>query len=66
MHNGVAPKLAILWPRMVEHALIGLMIEFEIMFESFVHNFARVHIFRNEHVKRCYKTYVFYSLEWEN
>ena len=57
-------NLPILWLRMVKHALIGLMIEFEIMFESFVHNFARVHIFRNEHAKICYKNYVFYSLEW--
>ena len=29
---------------MVEHVLIALNIEFEIMFESFVNNFVRVHI----------------------
>ena len=60
MQNDIAPKLTILWHKVVEHALIGLMIEFEIMFEAFVYNFAQVHIFRNEHAKRCYKIYVFY------
>ena len=56
-------NLPILWLRMVEYALIGLNIEFQTMFESFVHNFAGVHIFTYEHAKRYYKTYVFFSLE---
>ena len=55
-------NLHILWLSIVEHVLIGLNIEFQDMFESFVHNFARVHIFTYEHAKRCYKTYVFFSL----
>ena len=51
---------------MVEHVLIGLNIEFHVMFELFVHNFARVHIFTYEHAKRRFKTYVFFSLERYN
>ena len=51
---------------MVEHVLIGLNIEFHVMFDLFGHNFARVHIFTYEHAKRCYKTYVFGSLKWQN
>ena len=56
-------NLPILCLGMVEHVLLGLNIEFHVMFELFVHNFSRVHIFTYEHAKRCYKTYVFFSLE---
>ena len=49
---------------MVEYVLIVLNIEYKIMFDSLVHNFARVLFFAYEHTKRCCdQTYLFYSLE---
>ena len=37
-------NMPILYPRTVEPVLMALNIEFEIMFESFAHNFTRLHI----------------------
>ena len=36
-------NMPILNPRMVEHVLMALNIEFEIIFDSFAHYFARLH-----------------------
>ena len=53
--------MPILYSRMVEHVLMALNIEFEIMFESFAHNFARVHILyanTQNHVATKYAYYI--------
>ena len=46
---------------MVKHVLIALNIEFEVMFESFAHNFARLHILYTNMQKDVATKYTYFT-----